>query len=102
MLAAEPDQALAAQYRTKAVASYPNEVTATSPWAWAGVGAGSLVLLTSGAVVAFVLVRQRRKGRPAAFCPNCAAPHPAGARFCESCGHPLTGSASHQTRADHG
>jgi serine protease Do len=116
VLAAEPDQALAAQYRADAVANYPNEVAGTSPWAWAGVAVGAFLLLATAAVAAFTLVRQRRKGRlaaggptagrgpgwPAAFCPNCGAPHSADAHFCESCGHVLTRSASQQSRADHG
>jgi serine protease Do len=103
VLAVEPGQATAQQYRAKAIANYPNEASGTSPWLYVGIGAGALVLIAVVIVVALMISRRHRappaqappsaapspESSPAAdqvACPNCGTPHPRDAHFCASCG----------------
>lgn len=63
VLAVQPNQALARQYRAEAIASYPNEPAGgTSPWLWLGIGAGIMLI---GAGVTALLISRRRRTRPA-------------------------------------
>ena len=81
VLAVQPSQATAQQYRARAVQNYPNEVSGTSPWLWVGTGAGALVLIAVVIVAALMIRRSRTRRSPpgAAPPPPGAAPPPPGA-----------------------
>ncbi len=59
VLAVQPDQASAREFRAKAITSYPNEVsTGPSPWLYGGIAAAVVVL--AGGATALIFMRRRR------------------------------------------